>query len=72
MTDGGFTRSTAPAVDWREAFIKYVNIVAEREGVTFLDEEGWGRSWPQIRDAAVEAERRAPLYSELGDEGSGT
>lgn len=59
-------------VDWREAFIKYVNIVAECEGVTFLAESDWGADWPVIRELGDEAYRRWVFPGTPRHEGSGS
>lgn len=42
-------------LDWRDRFIKYINIVGLHEGVSFLYEEEWGDDWPIILSAEDEA-----------------
>lgn len=46
-------------MDWREAFIKYILIIARAEGIDYLGSEDWTpEEWAEIQKAMDEAESR--------------
>jgi hypothetical protein len=54
-------------VDWREAFIKYINIVGDAEGVDFLRADDWTQEeWAAVNQAAAEAYARYSSQPEAG------
>jgi hypothetical protein len=54
-------------VDWRDLFIKYVNIVGEAEGVDFLCVGDWTpEEWAEVDQARGEALDRYRSQSEAG------